>query len=80
MHIMLTTKLTSKLGLQTANRNYCSVAISSISVTLQGCHGWQGPHGLGLVWILQNRKWRRQRRHAADVVANVEALPAKNWP
>ena len=30
MHIMLTTKLTSKLGLQTAN--YCSVAMSSISV------------------------------------------------
>ena len=27
----------------------------------QGLHGWQGPQGLGLAWILQNRK----RRHRA---------------
>ena len=46
----------------------------------QGRHGWQGPQGLGLAWILQNRKWRRQRWHAADVAATVAALPGKNWP
>ena len=39
---------------------------------MQGRHGLQGPEGLGLVWILQNRK----RRHAADVAATVKALPA----
>ena len=44
----------------------------------QGRHGWTGLQG-GLVWILQNRKRGRQQRHAADVVAAVGALPAKNW-
>ena len=39
-------------------------------------HGWQGPQGLGIAWILQNRK----RRHAADVAATVAALPAKKLP
>jgi hypothetical protein len=27
----------------------------------QGRHGWQGPQGLGLAWIFQNRKQGRQR-------------------
>jgi len=45
----------------------------------QGRHGWQGPKGLGLAWILQNRKRRRQRWHAADVPATVAALSAKKW-
>ena len=44
----------------------------------QGRQDWQGPQGLGLPWILQNRKWRRQ--HAADVAATVAALPTKKWP
>ena len=26
----------------------------------QGRHGWQGPQGLGLAWILQNRKFKGQ--------------------
>ena len=34
------------------------------------------PQGLGLAWILQNRKRRRQWWYTADVAA----LPAKNWP
>ena len=28
----------------------------------QGLHGWQGPQGLGLAWILQNRKRQRRQR------------------
>ena len=48
--------------------------------TSQGCHSWQGPQGLGLTWILQNRKCRWQRQHAADVANTVAALPAKHWP
>ena len=35
----------------------------------QGRHGWQGPQGLGLAWILQNR-----------MAATVAVLPAKKWP
>ena len=45
----------------------------------QGRHGWQGPQGLGLAWILQNKKWRGQQRHAADVSDTVAALPAKTF-
>jgi hypothetical protein len=64
----------------------CEIANSQVSCTVgesilnndQGRHGWQGPQGLGLAWISQNRK--RQRRHKADVVTTVAALPAKNWP
>ena len=41
---------------------------------------WQGPQGLGLALILQNRNRRRQWWHADDVAATVAALPAKNWP
>ena len=48
--------------------------------TSQGCHSWQGPQGLGLTWILQNRKWRWKWTHAADVATTVAALSAKNWP
>ena len=44
----------------------------------QGRHGWQGPQGLDLAWILQKQK-RRQQQHAADVASTVSALPAKNW-
>ena len=29
---------------------------------MQGRHGWQGPQGLGLAWILKNRKRQWQRR------------------
>ena len=47
---------------------------------MQGRHGLQGPQGLGLVWILQNRKRWRQQWHVADMAATVKALPAKNWP
>ena len=43
---------------------------------VQGHHDWQGPQGLGLAWILQNRKWRRQGWHAAGLAATVAALPA----
>ena len=42
----------------------------------KGHHGFQGPQGLGLARILQNRKRRRQ---AADVAATVAALPGKKW-
>ena len=40
----------------------------------QSCHGWTCPQGLGLAWILQNRK---RQRHTADVAATLAALP---WP
>ena len=46
----------------------------------QSRHGWQGPQGLGLAWILQNRKRLRQRWHATEVTATVAALPLKKWP
>ena len=42
---------------------------------IQGRHGWQGPQGLGLAWILQNSG----AQHATDVAAIVKVLPAKNW-
>ena len=45
----------------------------------QGRQGWQGPQGLGLAWILHDRK-RRHPRQAADLATNVVALPAKKWP
>ena len=35
---------------------------------LQNHHHWQGPRGLGLAWILQNRKQRWQRRHSTQLV------------
>ena len=44
----------------------------------QGHHGCQSRQGLGLAWILQNRK--RQRHAAADVATTVAALPIENWP
>ena len=63
---------------------HCSIAIQlcvswanvRVSTTLytQGRHGWQGPRGIGLAWILQNRK--RQQWH---VLQPLEALPTKNW-
>ena len=34
----------------------------------------QGRQVLGLAWILQIRKWRRQQRHAPDVTATVGSL------
>ena len=46
----------------------------------QGRHGWQGPQGLGLAWILQNRKRRWQGRYTASVATTVAPLPGKNWP
>ena len=46
--------------------------------TKQGRHGCQSLQGLGLAWILQNEKQRRQRRYATDVAATVVALPDKN--
>ena len=56
--------------------------LTLLSKTLlsQGHQGRQGPQGLGLAWILQNRKWRQQCLHAADLATTVAALPAKNWP
>jgi hypothetical protein len=42
----------------------------------QDRHGWQGPQGLGLAWILQNRK--RKQRNTAEVAATVEILSAKH--
>ena len=44
---------------------------------IQGRHGWQGPQGLGLAWILQNKKRQWQQMHAPDVADTVAALPAK---
>ena len=42
----------------------------------QGQHGWQDPQGLGLAWILENRRQRRQQRqHAADVATIRACLP-----
>ena len=38
-----------------------------VSFLIQGRHGWKGPQGLGLAWILQDRK----RQHATDVAAAV---------
>ena len=34
--------------------------------SIQGRHGWQGSQGLGLAWILQNRKQQWQRRNDTD--------------
>jgi hypothetical protein len=44
--------------------------------TTQGHHGWQGPQGPGLAWILKKRK----RQHTADVAATMAALLANKWP
>ena len=52
----------------------------SLCAPCQGRHGWQGPQGLGLAWILQNRKRRRQWLQATDMPATVVDLSAKNWP
>ena len=66
------------------NGSFCATWLYGV-VTVRGRHGWHGPKRLGLVWILQNRKWRWQwwqrwqRWHAPCVVATVAVLPAKYW-
>ena len=48
--------------------------VKSFETSYQGRHGWQSPQGLGLAWILQNRKRQRQWQQAADVSITVAAL------
>ena len=47
---------------------------------MQGCHARQDSRDLGLPWILWDRTWSRQQRHASNVTAAVVVLPVKNLP
>ena len=41
--------------------------IQILHLCVHSRHGREGPQGLGLAKILQNRKWRQHRQYANDV-------------
>ena len=59
----------SKLGFEEG-----SYSVTLLLVVVRAATAGKAPEGLGLAWILQDRKRRRQWRHADDVTATVISI------